>query len=75
MTKKKVLFHQANAPTPILVAAAKLVELSCKLFPHPPYSQDLAPLQLFPVSEHEKNGSVEKDSHRTPGSLPKLKSI
>jgi histone-lysine N-methyltransferase SETMAR len=48
LAKKKVLFHQANASThQSLVAAAKLVELGCKLLPHPPYSPDLATYDFF----------------------------
>jgi histone-lysine N-methyltransferase SETMAR len=44
LTKKKVLFHQANAPAyRSLLVSAKLVELGCELLPHPPYSPDLAP--------------------------------
>jgi hypothetical protein len=44
LAKKKVLFHQANAPAHrSLVAAAKLVELGCKLLSHPPYCPDLEP--------------------------------
>ena len=43
MKKKKVLFHQDNAPChKSLVTMAKLNELSFELFPHPLYSPDLA---------------------------------
>jgi transposase len=42
LAKKKVLFHQANAPAHrSRVAAAKLVKLGCKLLSHAPYSPDL----------------------------------
>ena len=44
MKKKKVLFHQDNAPCYKLIATmVKLHELHFKLLPHPPYSPDLAP--------------------------------
>ena len=42
--KKKVLFHQDNAPCYKRIATmAKLHELHCKLIPHPGYSPDLPP--------------------------------
>ena len=42
--KKKVLFHQDNAPChKSLATMAKLNELSFEFLPHPPYSPDLAP--------------------------------
>ena len=42
MKKKKVLFHQDNAPCQKLIATmAKLHELHFKLLPHPPYSPGL----------------------------------
>ena len=44
MKKKKVLFHQANAPCHKLITTmAKLHELHFELLPHLPYSPDLAP--------------------------------
>jgi histone-lysine N-methyltransferase SETMAR len=51
MNKKKVLFHQDNAPVhSCTVAAQKIKELGFELVPHPPYSPDLAPsdFHLFP---------------------------
>ena len=43
MKKKKVLFHQDNAPChKSLATMAKLNKLSFELLPHPPYSPDLA---------------------------------
>lgn len=51
LAKKKVLFHQDNAPVHTLVIAmAKIHELKFELLPHPPYSPDLAPcdFHLFP---------------------------
>jgi histone-lysine N-methyltransferase SETMAR len=48
LAKKKVLFHQVNAPAHrSLVAAANMVELGCKLLSHPPYFPDLAPCDFF----------------------------
>uniref|UniRef100_A0A2S2QFV8 Mariner Mos1 transposase n=1 Tax=Sipha flava TaxID=143950 RepID=A0A2S2QFV8_9HEMI len=48
MKKKKVLFHQDNAPCPkSIVTIAKLHELGFKLLPHPPYSPDLAPSDYY----------------------------
>ena len=42
--KKKVLFHEDNAPCHKLITmVAKLHELCFELLPHPPYSPDLAP--------------------------------
>ena len=44
MQKKKVLFHQDNAPWhKSMKMMVKLNELSFELLPHPPYSPDLAP--------------------------------
>ena len=40
MKKKKVLFHQDNAPCHKLIATMAKLH---KLLPHPPYSPDLAP--------------------------------
>ena len=46
--KKKVLFHQDNAPVhTCAVAIAKIHELRFELLPHPPYSPDLAPCDFF----------------------------
>ncbi|KAM8718589.1 hypothetical protein ACLKA7_001318 [Drosophila subpalustris] len=43
MAKKKVLFHQHNAPChKSMKTMAKLNELGFELLPHPPYSPDLA---------------------------------
>lgn len=48
LLKKKVLFHQDNAPAhSSAVATAKLAELRYELLPHPPYSPDLAPSDFF----------------------------
>ena len=42
--KKKVLFHQDNAPCHKSIATmAKLYELQFELLPHPLYSPDLGP--------------------------------
>lgn len=51
LAKKKVLFHQDNAPAHTsLLVMAKIHELGFELLPHPPYSPDLAPcdFHLFP---------------------------
>ena len=43
-SKKKVLFHQDNAPCHKSIATmSKLHELHIELFMHQPYSQDIAP--------------------------------
>ena len=43
LTKKKMLFHNDNAPAVAsAVATVKLVELGYELLPHPPYFSDLA---------------------------------
>ena len=48
MKKKKVLFHQGNAPChKSLATMAKLNELSFELLPHPPYSLDMAPSDYY----------------------------
>lgn len=68
LAKKKVLFHQDNAPAnKCAVVMAKLYELHYELVPHPPYSPDLAPSDyyLFPDlkkwlggKRFESNGEV-----------------
>ncbi|GFV30199.1 mariner Mos1 transposase [Trichonephila clavipes] len=48
LQKKKILFHQDNAPSHTsVVAMAKIHELRFKLLDHPPYSPDLAPSDSF----------------------------
>ena len=48
LAKKEVLFHHDNAPAhSFAIATAKLVEIRYELLPHPPYSPDLAPFDLF----------------------------
>lgn len=48
MAKKKVRFHQDNAPChKSMKTMAKLHELGYELLPHPPYSPDLAPSDYF----------------------------
>ena len=55
MKKKKVLFHQDNAPChKSLATMAKLNELSFELLPHPPYSPDLAPSDYHLFADLEK---------------------
>lgn len=48
LKKKKILFHQDNAPVHTCkVSAAKMAELKFEILPHPPYSPDLAPSDFF----------------------------
>jgi len=48
VAKKKVLFHQDNAPVHTsIIAMAKINELKFELLPHAPYSPDLAPSDYF----------------------------
>ena len=55
MKKKKVLFHQDDAPChKSLATMAKLNELSFKLLPHPPYSPDLAPSDYYLFTDLKK---------------------
>ena len=55
MKKKKVLFHQDNAPChKSLATMAKLNELSFELLPHPPYSPDLASSDYYLFAELKK---------------------
>ena len=52
LKKKKVLFHQDNAPChKSMKSMAKLQELGFELLPHPPYSPDLAPSDFFLFSD------------------------
>ncbi|KAM8703159.1 hypothetical protein ACLKA7_007868 [Drosophila subpalustris] len=52
LQKKKVLFHQDNAPShKSMKTMAKLHELGFELLPHPPYSPDLAPSDFFLFSD------------------------
>jgi histone-lysine N-methyltransferase SETMAR len=51
LQKKKIIFHQDNAPAhKSVLAMGKLRDLHCELLEHPPYSPDLAPsdFYLFP---------------------------
>jgi [histone H3]-lysine36 N-dimethyltransferase SETMAR len=52
LKKKKVLFHQDNAPChKSMKTMAKLHELGFELLLHPPYSPDLAPSDFFLFSD------------------------
>ena len=52
LKKKKVLFHQDNAPChKSMKSMAKLQELGFELLPHPPCSPDLAPSDFFLFSD------------------------
>lgn len=56
MQKKKIVFHQDNAPIHKSAATmAKLAELHFELLHHPPYSPDLAPSDYFLFSELKKS--------------------
>ena len=71
MWKKKVLFHQDNAPShKSLATMAKLNELSFELLPHPLYSPDLAPSDYYLFADLKKC-SKERDSIPTRKSSPK----
>jgi histone-lysine N-methyltransferase SETMAR len=51
LQKKKIIFHQGNAPThKSVLAMGKLRDLHHELLEHPPYFLDLAPsdFYLFP---------------------------
>ena len=55
LQKKKIIFHQDNAPAhKSVLAMGKLRDLHYKFLEHPPYSPDLAHLDflLFPKLEH-----------------------
>ncbi|XP_018349932.1 PREDICTED: histone-lysine N-methyltransferase SETMAR-like [Trachymyrmex septentrionalis] len=55
MAKKKIIFHQDNAPCHKSMATmVKLNELGFELLPHPPYSPDLAPSDYFLFAELKK---------------------
>ena len=56
MQKKKVLFHQNNAPChKSMKTMVKLNELSFELLPHLPYSPDLAPSDYWLYVDLKKN--------------------
>ncbi|GFU63963.1 mariner Mos1 transposase [Trichonephila clavipes] len=61
LKKKKVLFHQDNGPChKSMKSMAKLHELDFELFPHPPYSPDLAPSDFFLFSDLKRMLSGQK---------------
>ena len=61
MQKKKVLFHQANAPChKYMKTMVKLNELSIELFPYPTYSPDKAPSDSWLIV-NQKKCSRERD--------------
>ena len=48
LQKKKIIFHQDNAPAhKSVLAIGKLRDLHYELLEHPPYSPDLAPSDFF----------------------------
>jgi len=55
MSKKKVLFHQDNAPChKSMKTMAKMHELGFELLPHTPYSPDLAPSDYWLFADLKK---------------------
>jgi len=55
MKKKKILFHQDNAPChKSMKTMVKFNELHFELLPHPPYSPDLAPSDYWLFSDLKK---------------------
>ena len=61
MQKKKVLFHQDNAPChKSMKTMVKLNELSFDLLPYPPSSPDLAPSDYWLFADLKKS-SRERD--------------
>ena len=55
MKKKKMLFHQDNAPChKALVTMANLNELRFELLPHPPFSTDLASSDYYLFADLKK---------------------
>ena len=55
MKKRKVLFHQDNAPCHKLTATmAKLHELHVELLPHPSYSPDLGPSDYWLFADFKR---------------------
>ena len=55
MQKKKVLFHQDNAPChKSMKTMIKLNELSFELLPHPPFTPDLAPSDYWLFADLKK---------------------
>ncbi|GFW43068.1 mariner Mos1 transposase [Trichonephila clavipes] len=59
--KKKVLFHQDNAPChKSMNSMTKLHELGFELLLHPPYNPDLAPSDFFLFSDLKKRLAGQK---------------
>ena len=55
MKKKKIIFHQDNAPCDkSMKTMAKLSELGYKFLPHPPYSSDLDPNDYWLFADLKK---------------------
>ena len=55
MAKKKLLFHQENAPcTKSIKTIAKLHELHFELLPHPPFRLDLTPSDYWLFADLKK---------------------
>ena len=55
MAKKKILYHQDNAPChKSIKTMAKLLELHFELLPHPPYRPDLVPSDYWLFADLNK---------------------
>ena len=66
--RKRIIFHQDNARLHVsLMTRQKLLQVGCKVWCHPPYSPDIAPVDfhLFQSLQNSCNGngnSMEKIS-------------
>ena len=57
LQKKKIIFHQDNAPAnKSVLAMGKLRDLYYELLEHPPYSPDLAPSDLNEIADELARG-------------------
>jgi len=54
LQKKKIIFHQENAPAhKSVLAMGKFRDLHYELLEHPPYSPDLVPSDFYLFPKHE----------------------
>ena len=75
MQKKKVLFHQDDAPChKSMKTIVWLKELSFELLPHPPYSPDMSPSDYW-LFANLKKCSRERDLAAVKKGLPTLRPI
>ncbi|GFV66395.1 mariner Mos1 transposase [Trichonephila clavipes] len=64
LAKKKMLFHQDDAPTQkSVIAMTKINELKLELLPHAPYSPDLVPRYYFIFPNLKKRLSGQRFSN------------